>query len=616
VVVIAFALIAARAAQLQLMSGDRYQRLTTAQTLKKVPIGAERGSIFDRNGRDLALSVRRSTIYADPTLVADPVGTAAKLAPVLGVDQDYLVKQLSLRPKRFAYLARTVADSVAVAVNDMRLPGIGFMPEPERSYPSGALAGSLLGHVGTDGFGLDGLEHVYEDQLSGSPGELVVEQDPSGRDIPNTERTSVAAQRGIDIVLTIDRDVQWEAEYALLDQIRATGAKGGMAAVVDVTTGDVLAMATVFGDTETEPARVAKPGERNGPITDLFAPGSTAKLITLSWALEHGKVTPDTMFDVKDYINVGGVATFKDAEGHPEERWSTADILRESSNVGTIQIADLMRKEEIANAVRAFGFGKKTTIEWSGDQPNGLVIPTDEYYATGKAATAIGYGYSVTGMQMLNAFVTIANDGVSRSPHLLGSTVDGNGTRYPYAAPDGKRVVSTGTAQTMNRLMQGVVGNGTGACAAIPGYSVAGKTGTSKKLLDHGEYSDATMASFIGFAPAERPRYAAMVVVDHPAQQFEFGGAAAAPVWSELMHFTLTKNLVPQTDAADAQYTAAQAIATYPCQVPHGADLDAAIAERIAAQAEAMNEPGTGDATEGATAAATGNLPRDTSTSE
>jgi cell division protein FtsI (penicillin-binding protein 3) len=585
-VILVFGLLAARLAQLQLMSGDRYTRLAVAQTLHSIPISAERGSIFDRNGHDLALSIERPTVYADPTLVNDPAAEAAKLAPVLGLDQTYLLKQLTARPSHFAYLAHTVSDAAAAAVKALNLPGIGFTTESARSYPANGLAGSVLGNVGTDGTGLNGIEYLYNSMLDGKPGVLQVDEDPDGHDIPNTAKTKIAAHRGTDLVLSIDEDLQWQAEQSLLDQVQATQAKGGMAAVLDVQTGDVLASATIDGPTATTPARVATPAEHNAALTDLFAPGSTTKLITLSWALEHGHVAPSTMFTVPYSIKVDPkVQPFYDAEWHSTQQWTTADILRESSNVGTIEIAQRMKNEELADGVRAFGLGTKTSVPWPG-QPNGLLLPPSQYYSTGKYSTAIGYGAAVTGLQMVDAFTTIANGGVTRPPRLLDATIDANGVRHPAPMQPGTRVVSANTAQQMTNMMEGVVSNGTGACAAIPGYPVAGKTGTSKTLDANGQYSStATMASFIGFAPADHPRFAAIVVLNEPALSFEFGGASAAPVWSEIMQFALTQYGVAPTDPANMQYDASRAAAQYNCTVPHGSQLQTVVANNAKAGA-------------------------------
>lgn len=604
---VVFGVLAARVAQLQLMSGDRYKETAAAQALRTVPLSAERGSIFDRQGRDLAMSIQRVTVYADPTLVADPRAEAAKLAPILHVSEKLLAQRLGDRPRRFAYLARAIDDPAAQAVRALNLPGIGFVPESARTYPAGTLAGAIVGHVGTDGAGLDGVEYLYNRLLTGSAGELVVEQDPQGHDIPNTQRTRVDARRGTDVQLTIDQDLQWQTEASLLDQVEAQGAKGGMAVVLDVATGDVVAMATVHGVGAGRRAGVAAPGDHNAPLTELFEPGSTNKLITLSWALEHGLVAPDTMFTVPYRMQVDShVKAFQDAEWHATAQWNTADIMRESSNVGTLMIAQRMTNREMADGLRAFGLGAPTAIAWPG-QPAGLLLDPSQYYATGKYSSAIGYGIAVTGMQMLDAFATIANGGATRPPRLLDATIDTRGVRHSAVKSKSARVVSTNTARVMTRMLEGVVSDGTGVCAAVRGYSVAGKTGTAKKW-GVGGYSDkATMASFIGFAPADNPRFAVMVALDEPADGF--ASITAAPVWSEVMQAALTQYAVAPGDVNDAQFTKAQANAAAQnlhCRVPHGADLDRVLAQR-AAQRRKANDP----AAKPGNAATPGSLPRD-----
>jgi cell division protein FtsI (penicillin-binding protein 3) len=593
-VIFVFSVLAARVGQLQLLSGTHYKEIALAQRLRTVPLPAERGSIFDRNGRDLAMSVERATVYADPHLVADPTGEAAKLAPVVGVDQAQLVSTLADRAHRFRYVARRVDDATAAKVKAMRLPGIGFVVESARRYPAGSLAASVIGDVGTDGQGLDGLEYLYDKTLAGKSGELVVEQDQQGHDIPNTQRHRVEARRGTDVVLTLDRDMQFEVESSLLDQVTATRAKGGMAVVVDVQDGDVLAMATVEGATSTSPPRVANAHEHNRPLADLFEPGSTNKLITLSTAIEHGKVSPGTWFTVPDSISVDPkLEPYHDAESHPPEQWTTADILRQSSNVGTIMIAQRLQRRELADALRSFGLGQATTVDFPY-QAQGLLLDPDHYYATGLAASAIGYGVAVTAVQMLDAYTTIAHAGVSVPPRLLSATIGTDGQKQSIPRKAGHRVVSATTAAEMTGMLEGVVSNGTGACAAIPGYTTAGKTGTSHKALPQGGYSDTTMASFIGYVPAHNPRLAAIVVLDEPKNQY--GGAAAAPVFSEIMQFAITQYRVPPDDPANTQYVAAQATAQHsgtPCAVPHGTALATSGGATVTAQSTNTGAPGS-----------------------
>lgn len=558
-VVIVFSALAIRVTQLQVLSGNRYRQMALHQTQKIVPLPAQRGTIFDRNGSDLAMSIELTSIYADPKQVTDAVSYAAELAPILHVNRKDLVDRLSDKHFDFAYVARRVSDRVVAAVKKLELPGVGFIPESARRYPASPLAASLIGRVGGQGSGREGgngLEYLYDELLAGKDGKLVVERDEQGLDIPGTASHEIEARRGSDLVLTIDESLQWQAEQALIDQVTATNAKGGMAAVVDVTTGDVLALASVNGVASGEPPGPSRAGEINRPLMELFEPGSTNKLITLSTAIEAGIVGPDTLINVPAELRIGD-AVYKDVDPHGDVQMSVSDILRESSNIGTIAIAQHLSKDQLANALRSFGLGSRTAVDFPG-QPSGLLLDPSKYYDTGLASTAIGYGVAVTGMQMLDAYATIANGGVTRPPRLLDATIDSNGKRHPALQAVGRHVVSAQTAMTMTDMLTGVVSDGTGACAAIPGYIVAGKTGTSRKAVDGG-YSHGTMASFIGFAPAQHPRLAAIVVLDEPRSQY--GGAAAAPVFANIMQFALTRSDVAPDDPGNTQFNASRSAA-------------------------------------------------------
>jgi cell division protein FtsI (penicillin-binding protein 3) len=599
-ILVVFGALALRVTQLQVLSGDHYKKLSLEQTVHTIPLPAQRGTIFDRDGRDLALSIELSSVYADPRQVADPIAYAAALAPILGVSEQTLEARLAARKYEFQYLARRVSDAVVAKVRRLDLPGVGFVPESARQYPAHLLAGSLIGEVGGAGTGLTGLESLYEHILKGQDGELVVERDQQGQEIPNTASHQVEARRGTDIVLTLDEPLQWETEQSLIDEVTATHAKGGMGVVVDVATGDVLSLASIEGATATSPARPSSPTEQTQPLMDLFEPGSTNKLITLSTALERGVVGPDTEIDVPPSLNIGKTQ-YNDVDPHGDVRMSVTDILRQSSNVGTIEIAEHLTNEQLASALRAFGLGKPTTVEFPG-QASGLLLPPDHYYDTGLASTSIGYGVAVTAMQMLDAYVTIANGGVSRPPHLLEASIDADGKRKPAHLPLGRRVVSGRTAHEMTDMLTGVVSAGTGACAAIPGYTVAGKTGTSRKPLPTGGYSKGkTMASFIGFAPAEAPRVATIVVLDEPSGNQIYGGRASAPVFAEITASALRMLRVPPPSGDSQQFARAQETARAQqadCSVPHGADLQRRLAANVrqaqaasAAQAAAAAHP-------------------------
>ncbi len=533
-ILVVFGALAVRVAQLQVLSGNRYKDLALRQTTHTVPLPAQRGTIFDRDGRDLALSIELTSVYADPQDVIDPIAYAGQLAPILGVSEQTLEERLNAKDYEFQYLARRVNDATVARVRALDLPGVGFVPEQARQYPAGALGGSLIGEVGGEGVGLSGLEKLYENVLRGRDGEVVVERDQEGQEIPNTASHQRDARRGRDIVLTLDEPLQWETEQSLIDQVTATHAKGGMAVVVDVTTGDVLSLASVEGASADQPPRTSGPNDVTRPLLQVFEPGSTVKLITLSTALERGIVGPHTEIDVPPTLQIGDT-TYRDVDAHGSVRMSVTDILRASSNIGTIKIAQNLSNEQLNGALRAFGLGKRTTVTFPYQSP-GLLLDPDRYYDTGLASTAIGYGVAATAMQMLDAYVTIANGGVTRPPHLVAATIDPDGKRDAAEVPAGKRVVSSTTASEMTDMLTGVVSAGTGVCAAISGYSVAGKTGTAHKAVN-GEYASGTMASFIGYAPANNPRLAAIVVLDEPAT--EYGGTAAAPVFSDVMQFAL-----------------------------------------------------------------------------
>jgi cell division protein FtsI (penicillin-binding protein 3) len=541
-VVVVFTVLAARIADIQTRDRASLAALGRDQRVKNVTLAADRGGMFDRNGHELALSLDRQTVWADPRVIKHPAEVAAKLAPVVGVDELELRARLSQRDQAFVYVARKVEPDVSNAVSKLGLTGIGLAPESKRYYPSGALAGPVLGFVGLDNDGLSGLESALEGTLAGRPGEITVERDPTGNDLPGTERTVRPAQTGVDLVLTIDQSIQYETERALVDQVNAVDAKGGMAIVIDVRTGDILAMANVDGETAESPAKPASASEKNRTVTDVFEPGSTNKVVTIAAAIEAGLVKPDTIISTPGSLMIDGTK-FEDVELHPGEM-SVADVLRESSNVGTINIARELGKVRFDAAVRNFGFGRVTGLDFPGEAP-GIVLPLANYNDTSMASMPIGNGLAVTALQMLDVYVTLANNGVSRQPRLLAATIDADGTRHSLPLGTTRPVVSPETAKMMRDMLTGVVEGGTGVNAQVPGYTVAGKTGTARKPpYDHPPYR--YVSSFVGFAPAENARLAAIVVMDEPAKGF-FASTAAAPVFSRIMQHALAVERVTAT---------------------------------------------------------------------
>ncbi len=530
---VALGAIAFKVVDTQAFGGDHYDALAMGQRTRSVSLAGERGTIFDRNGNDLAISLQRQTVFADPSLVEDPVHAAKLLAPVLRIDQRSLLVLLTQPDTSFVYLARKVDNSTAKKVRGLGIPGIGFMEESQRFNPSGQLAGPVLGFVGSENTGLGGLEAAHESWLAGKAGRVVSEADPSGRPIPATERSELLAKRGGDLVLTLDQSLQFEVESQLVAQVNATGAKGGMAVVVDIRTGDVLAMATVEGAIEGTPTQAASARARNRPLTDIYEPGSTNKVITIASALEAGIANPDTTYAVNSSIWIDD-AHFEDHDPHGTMQWSVRDILRESSNVGSILIARAVGKDRLDSSLREFGFSKKTAISFPGEA-EGLLLDPQDYSESSMGSVPIGLGLAVTPMQMLDVFVTLANKGVSRPPRLVAAKIDAQGHQVEIPAKRGKRVISAATAASMVDMLTGVVSGGTGKRAAVPGYTTAGKTGTARKV----PYIDKKyMASFAGFAPAEAPRLAAIVVLDEPVKGY-YGGEVAAPVFAKVMQYAL-----------------------------------------------------------------------------
>ena len=542
--VLLFAVVAGRLAQLQLVDGQRYVDVGESQRLRTVTLPAERGSVFDRDGNDLALSVPQTTIWADPRLVSDAQREAAALAPVLGIDSDSLLRKLTTKGA-FVYLARQVDDATAKKVKDLALDGVATLDESKRFNPSGQLARSVIGGVDTDNAGISGLEQQFDSTLTGTAGQLLLEEDPNGRTIAAGEHRLTPAQPGNDLVLTIDQAMQFEVERALGDQIKKMGAKGGMAIVSNPRTGEILAMASMtVPDPETG---VAVPSSDNKAVTAVFEPGSANKVITLSAAMEEGIAQPDTVLTVPDHMSIGGY-DFSDHDPHPTQPMTVTDILANSSNIGTIQLGEKLGAERMDSYLRKFGFGSPTSLGFPNES-GGLMLPLDGWSGSSIGSIPIGQGVAVTALQMLQAYNVIANGGVYIEPKLVAATIDTAGVRHPTEASASHRVVSGETATKLRDMMVAVVRAGTGKEAAIDGYDVAGKTGTARKPQPKGGYLDEAghphyMATFAGFVPAEDPQLSAIVVLDEPTGSI-YASATSAPVFSQVAAYALRRYEIP-----------------------------------------------------------------------
>lgn len=567
VLLVGFGAIAVRLVDVQAVGGEEYSAFGASQRFQQIALPAGRGSIFDRNGNDLAVSIPQTTIWADPRLIDDPRATVAALAPVLGLEAEAAqrVEERLGSDAKFVYVARRVTDDAADTVRKQDHPGIFFLDEPKRFAPSGELARSLLGQVGVDNEGLSGLELQYDELLTGEPGEIVVEKDPGGRTIPGGEQELEPAKRGDDLVLTIDRSMQYETERALAAQISAKAAKGGVAIVSKPGTGEILALANLAKDPETGVVRAVG---NNMAATAVYEPGSVNKVITVAAALEEGLVSPSTALLVPDSLQVSD-HLYTDHDPHPTEEYSVTRILTESSNVGTIKLAQMLGKDRFDAYLRKFGFGTRTALRFPNEAP-GILLKPDDYSGTSMGSIPIGQGIAITAVQMLQAYNVLANDGVYVPPRLVLETVDVDGRSAPTSAGKARRVVSESTAARMRDMLANVVAEGTGTRGGVTGYTVAGKTGTARKPLATGGYQDASgyhyVATFAGFVPAERPELSIIVVIDEPANDI-FGGTVAAPVFADLAqyglrHFRIPPPLVKRTPAPDT--AAADATAAAP----------------------------------------------------
>ncbi|HZT65791.1 MAG TPA: penicillin-binding protein 2 [Acidimicrobiales bacterium] len=530
-----------RLVDVQGLQASRYAAYGLSERLHAVTLAPVRGQIVDRSGDVLAMSVSLTTVYADPGLVTDPASEARQLAPILGLDPGVLQQKLSA-PNRFEYLAHTVPDDVANRVKALKLPGIAYLSEPKRYLPDGDLAASVLGQVGYDGHGLSGVEYQYDSRLAGKPGRLLVQEGAGGQAIPGTPEERDPAVPGQSLQLTIDRSLQYEAEQALIKQVTASHAKGGTAVVMDSKTGEILALANVVAP--SDPTKPVGSAPTDLAATEVYEPGSVMKAVTLSAALQEGVVQPDTRFTVPDSTVFHG-SVIHDAEGHPTEDWSVPDILSYSSNVGTLQISQRLGAERIFRYQKAFGLGAPTGLGVPGESA-GLMLPPSKWSGTSIATIPIGQGIAVTPLQMLDVYNTIANGGVFVPPRLIKGWVGPDGSVQAAAGRPGHRVVSARTARQMTAMLEDVVRDGTGQAAAIPGYDVAGKTGTSQKPATGraGYEPGAYMATFAGFVPAENPQITAMVVLDQPTPVF-YGGLVAAPVFSDIAQYALRIMRIP-----------------------------------------------------------------------
>jgi cell division protein FtsI (penicillin-binding protein 3) len=575
VLVLVLLAVVARLVDVQVLHSAQFRQEAGRELVQPVAIPAQRASLFTRNGGILAGSVTTKTVVADDFQIQHPQAEAASLGPLLGVTPSRLVPMLTKR-SGYVVLAKGLSTSRAADVMGKGFPGITTTDGSKRIYPNGTLAAPVIGSVhtvtaGGSGAGASGVEYQYNDRLAGKAGSETLLESPGGVALPGTSVTDkVLARPGTSVELTLDKPLQYTAEQALASEIISSHAEGGMAVVEDVKTGDILAMANLTSDikgagtptaantpaSHVTPKGTVKIGPKgpiseapsNYAVTQLFEPGSVFKLVTFSAALQDNVIVPNSSFTVPDEVTIDG-SVFHDAETHPTEQLTATQILAQSSNVGTSEIAQELGESRLLAQVGKLGFGHATGLGFPGEQ-TGLIAGATSWEPTNFVSLPIGQVDAVTAMQVLDAYNAVANGGVLVQPRLVRATIGAGGQAEPAAPSPTRRVMTARTALDLRTMYEQVVDVGTGTSAVVPGYFVAGKTGTAQipSTTSAGYIPGAYMATFVGFAPAQHPVLSAIVVLNRPTPIF--GGSTSAPVFAKLMGDALHRYDIPTTPGA------------------------------------------------------------------
>jgi cell division protein FtsI (penicillin-binding protein 3) len=545
VVIVALAVFGGRLVYVQGLRGASIAEEARNARLTSVSLLGGRGEITDAKGSPLATSVERYDISVNQRLVASfkgsestgvpdgAAGVAATLAPLLGMNAAELGGAL-VGDREFVYIRKGVLPDVAREVRKLGLSGVNVDRVAERVYPNNTLAGNVVGFVNSNGVGLAGLEASLDERLTGTPGSETYERGRKGQAIPGGYSEDVPATEGDSVQLTLLSDVQWKAQSALDAQVAATGSSSGSLIVMDTRTGEIYALADSGSVDPNNPGEAS--GSLSSAVSDVFEPGSTGKVITMAAILDNKIADPLTQWEVPYTYSPDGKETFKDSHEHGLLRLTTTGVLAESSNTGTVMIGQHLPVQTRYDYLAKFGFGARTGIEMTGES-KGILHPVENWQRRDKFAVLFGQAVSVTALQATQVFATIANGGVRVQPHIVKGWTTPDGVYTPVPAAPSTQVVSPETAKTVLTMMQSVVDDGTGANAAIPGYQVAGKTGTAQNWV--GGVQGIT-SSFIGVAPADDPRIAVAVILHNPKTSV-YGGTVAAPVFKDVAGYTLSE---------------------------------------------------------------------------
>ena len=571
---VALLLVVIRLIDVQVIHSGSYKAAAVDESHRLINLDSPRGGIYARDGAPLAMSVATDEVIADDFQIKHPMQTAEALSPLLGISTTTLAPELH-RHSGYVVLAQQLAQSKGQKIAADAIPGITLVADSKRVVTNGNLASSVLGTTNASGKGAGGLEYAYNRLLAGTSGSETLLESPSGVALPESAVADhVAGKAGQGIELTLDTQLQYESEQALAQAIESTKAVSGTAILMDVKTGQILSMAnlqathpdapaattstttTSGGAIPIGPKDAVNESSTNNAVTQLYEPGSVFKLVTFSAALQDRLINPNTVFSVPDQITLDG-SVFHDADPHPTEQLTATQILAQSSNIGTSEIAQQLGEQRLLAQVKNLGFGRGTGLDFPGESP-GLVATAAQWEPTDFVSLPIGQVDAVSALQVLDAYNAVANGGTFVQPKLVQATVNPSGGVTATAASPTHRVFSPSVDSELTSMLEQVVSSGTGTSAVIPGYTVAGKTGTAqipttgKDAYTVGAY----MASFVGFAPAVNPTFSMIVVLDRPTPIF--GGTVAAPVFSQIMGYALHRYDIPTTAGAASQGPSAQ----------------------------------------------------------
>lgn len=536
-----FFMLGGRVFWIQFVRGAELSQKAEQNRMRDVPVESKRGTIFDRNGQELAISISVDSIYAIPAEVIaskQENEIAAKLAKVLDMDEEKMLTRIT-RQSSFEWIKRQVTPEQSAAIRKMDLPGIDMTEESRRYYPKGTLASHVLGISGVDNTGLEGIDKYYNDLVGGTKGRIVIEHDAANRPIPEATHKYIAPVDGANLILTIDETIQYITERELDKVFKERQAKAAAAIVMDPATGEILAMASRPTYDPNNFSDYPDKNRRNWCINDVYEPGSTMKITTAAMALQEGTVTKDSQFYCPGYVKVGK-ETIRCPNGKPHGSQTFAQILENSCNVGFVQVGLELGAPKYFEYIDKFGFGRPTGIDLPGEA-SGILVNRETVKQIDLGTMAMGQANAVTPIQLISAVSAVANQGKYMKPHLVKQVISNTGEVIKDVKPQiVEQVISPETAEELCLMLEGEVVNGTGKNAYIEGYRCAGKTGTAQKIAPTGGYlANEYVASFVGFAPANAPRLVCLVAVDAPQGYPYYGGWVAAPAFREIMKDSL-----------------------------------------------------------------------------